>query len=204
MMKRALPLINKVWFIFLIGLMIYELIVHGSTNTLAKNLILLSIIPISFGPFLIEKLLHYKMSDTLTFSYYLFICVALVFGSILRFYQTIEWFDLFAHFLSGIVFSLVALIILKSNNLLKKENVIFVIIFMSCFNLAIASFWEFFEFFSDKLLGGDTQWVKSTGVDDTMTDMLIAFLGVIFSNIYYFIKMKQDSNKFLKLLNKVL
>lgn len=184
--------------------MVCEFIFNGIDNTLAKNLILLSIIPISIGPFLIKKILRYKMSETLTFFYYLFIFIALVLGSIRGLYQTVEWFDLLSHCLSGIIFSLTALIILKKYGLLQKDNILFVIIFNICFNLAIASFWEFFEFISDKILGGDTQWVKLTGVDDTMTDMLIALLGASIFNLYYIIKMKINSSKFLKLLNEVL
>lgn len=203
-MKKFLNIINKIWVIFFLGLMIYQLIVHGSSYTLAKNLILLCIIPIVLGPILIRKILGYTMSEILKFFYFLFIMVALICGSVLGWYHTINWFDLFAHFLSGIVFSIVALIIIRKNGLLKKEYTAFHIVFIICFGLAIASFWEFFEFFSDKLFKGDTQWVKETGVDDTMTDMLIAFLGSCIFSIYYFVKMKFNPKGFIKFLEHVL
>ena len=88
--------------------------------------------------------------------------------------------------------------------LLKKELKWFHIIFMIAFGLMIASFWEFFEFASDNILGGDTQWVKETGVDDTMGDMLIAFLGSILFCIYYFIEVQVKKDKFMKKLDQVL
>jgi len=203
-MKKFLNIANKLWVLGFLVLMVYQLIVHGSDYTLAKNLILLCIIPIVWGPFLIQKLFHYTMSETLKFFYFFFIFIALICGSVLGWYQSISWFDLFAHFLSGIVFSIVALIILRKMGLITKKYLFFDILFILCFGLMIASSWEFFEFFSDKIFDGDTQWVETTGVDDTMTDMLIAFLGSVLFSGYYFIRMKQDSKKFIRTLEHVL
>ena len=67
----------------------------------------------------------------------------------------------------------------------------------------IASFWEFFKFLSDKVLKGDTQWVLLTGVDDTMTDMLIAFLSSVIFSVFYYIG-SITNKKFIKGINKVL
>lgn len=202
-MKIILNIINKIWILVFLILMVYQLTVHGSSYTLSKNLVLLCIVPIVLGPLLIRKIFKYTMSETLKFFYFLFIMIALICGSVLGWYYHISWFDLFAHFLSGIVFSIVALIILKSCGFLRKDHVGFQILFILCFGLGIASFWEFFEFFSDKLFESDTQWVAETGVDDTMTDMLIAFLGSGMFSIYYFIKMKRHPKQFLETLNHI-
>lgn len=203
-MKKFLNLVNKIWIVLFLVVMVYQLVVHGSSYSIAKVLILLCIIPIVCGPMIIQKLFGYHMSEVLKFFYFSFIMVALICGSVLGWYQKIGWFDLFAHFLSGIVFSIVALILLKEFHLLKKEYVIFHILFILCFGLAVASFWEFFEFFSDLIFKGDTQWVAETGVTDTMTDMLIAFLGGIVVSGYYGIRMKQNSKKFMKALDHIL
>lgn len=143
------------------------------------------------------------MSETLKFIYFLFVFIALILGSIYNLYRTISWFDLLAHFLSGIVTCVLALIILKKFDLLKKDLPIFHIVFIIAFSLMIASFWEFFEFLSDKVLKGDTQWVLLTGVDDTMTDMLIAFLSSVIFSVFYYIGSKTNK-KFIKGINKVL
>jgi hypothetical protein len=37
--------------------------------------------------------------------------------------------------------------------------------------------WEFFEFACDKLLGQSMQQLVSIGVDDTMYDLIMAFIG---------------------------
>ena len=48
-----------------------------------------------------------------------------------------------------------------------------------------ASFWEFFEFISDNIFGKDAQNVLTTGVNDTMMDMILASLGSLTFVITY-------------------
>jgi len=112
-MKKFLNLVNKIWIVLFLVVMVYQLAVHGSSYYIAKILILLCIIPIVCGPMIIQKLFGYHMSEVLKFFYFSFIMVALICGSVLGWYQKIGWFDLFAHFLSGIVFSIVALIVME-------------------------------------------------------------------------------------------
>ena len=194
-MNRTINLINKGINFGLIIFMIYKIVVDISYMSFSKILTVLSIIPILLVPYLIRKILKYKMSEVLKLIYYLFVIVALVLGSILGWYYKVSWLDLLAHFLSGVLTSFCSLILLKEKKLLKVENIGFIILYMISITLMIASFWEFFEFISDKLLGGDAQWVLKTGVDDTMTDMLIAFLGSIGFSIYFIVQnslMKKD------------
>ena len=69
------------------------------------------------------------------------------------------------------------------------------IIFIIIFTLAIAGLWEFFEFFSDLILKGDAQRVVTSGVTDTMTDMIAAFISsIIFSCIYHYKASKLVNN----------
>ena len=202
-MKKLLYHMNRLWLLTFIGIMFYQLIVNGQDVTLSKNLTVLSIIIVCIVPWLIKKVLKYEMSETLKFIYFLFVFIALILGSIYNLYRTISWFDLLAHFLSGIVTCVLALIILKKFDLLKKDLPIFHIVFIIAFSLMIASFWEFFEFLSDKVLKGDIQWVLLTGVDDTMTDMLIAFLSSVIFSVFYYIG-SITNKKFIKGINKVL
>ena len=202
-MKKLLYHMNRLWLLTFIGIMFYQLIVNGQDVTLSKHLTVLSIIIVCIVPWLIKKVLKYEMSETLKFIYFLFVFIALILGSIYNLYRTISWFDLLAHFLSGIVTCVLALIILKKFDLLKKDLPIFHIVFIIAFSLMIASFWEFFKFLSDKVLKGDTQWILLTGVDDTMTDMLIAFLSSVIFSVFYYIG-SITNKKFIKGINKVL
>ena len=46
------------------------------------------------------------------------------------------------------------------------------------------------EFTCDNLFGKDAQNVLTTGVDDTMWDMIVAFIGSILVSILYIIEVK--------------
>ena len=125
------------------------------------------------------------MDEFLIFFYYLLIFLSLVMGGIYKFYYRIGCFDLFVHFISGFFTSIVAFILLDKNKLINKKYKWFGFLFIILFTVSIAVLWEYLEFFCDKLFGCDTQWVFESGVDDTMTDMLIATLSGILSSCYY-------------------
>lgn len=165
--------------------MAYILISSYDAMKLSKILTVLCILPLIMVPYLLDKIKVYHMDEVLIFFYYLFLLLALVMGSILKFYYKIWWFDLFTHFISGIMTSIIAFILLQENKLIKKKYKWFGFIFILVFTIGIAAGWEFFEFASDKLFHSDTQWVVETGVDDTMTDMLIATLAGLLSSFYY-------------------
>lgn len=203
-MNKIYALVNKIILVTLYVFMLFQLGIKLHSMSLSKILTTLSIIPILLVPLLIKKLFKYDVSEELKLIYYLFIIVSLVLGSILGLYYRISWFDLLAHFLSGAFVSFVSLILIKHKRLLKKENTGFIILFMLSASLMVASCWEFFEFFSDKILGGDVQWVVKTGVDDTMTDMLIAFLGSIIYSIYLLIQVKLNDKKYFKKLDRII
>lgn len=143
-------------------------------------------------PFIIRKVIRYNLSDKLEFIYLIFVFLAHILGTVVNLYSSVWWWDLFVHFLSGVFTSYIALILLTEFKVLKSKNKIFSAIFIVCFSLSIASLWEFFEFTADKITGGDTQWVLKTGVDDTMTDMLVAFLGSILFAFNHLINKKSN------------
>lgn len=165
--------------------MVYMLISSYDTMKLSKILTVLCILPLIMVPYLLDKIKVYHMDEVLIFFYYLFLLLALVMGSLLKFYYKIWWFDLFTHFVSGLMTSIIAFIILQENKLVKKKYRGFGFIFILVFTISIAAGWEYFEFICDKLFHGDAQWVVETGVNDTMTDMLIATLAGLLSSIYY-------------------
>lgn len=184
-MKKILKIINSLLFVFFVCFMVYILVSSYNTLKLSKLLTVLCIFPLIMIPYLLDRLKWYHMNEALIFGYYLFLLLALVFGSILGVYYKIWWFDLFTHFLSGIMTSVLAYIILKENKIDDRKHKLFNFIFILTFTIAIAACWEYFEFTSDKLFNSDVQWVAKTGVDDTITDMLIATLGGILSVVYY-------------------
>lgn len=145
----------------------------------------LTIILTALVPTMVRKILHLKISYTMEFVYLLFIIFGHFIGSILGIYNEIPHYDKIMHTLSGVLTSFVALIVLNNINQYKFKNVIFNIVFMIVFSLAVAGIWEIFEFTSDILFQADAQKVAISGVNDTMLDMIVALFGSILVCIEY-------------------
>lgn len=145
----------------------------------------LSIIFVFLIPRIINKIFKTKISETLQLVYILFIILVQFLGSVVNLYNNVWWYDLFAHFLSGVLTSILALIIMDWFKVYNEKNRCFNILFMICFTLMVASIWEFLEFGAFVFLKMDVQHHLTTGVFDTMEDMLIGFLGGIITSIYY-------------------
>jgi len=183
-LKKLLKVVNSLLFVFFICFMVY-VIINSKDIKLTKLLITLCIFPLIMLPFILDKLKWYHMDEVLIFFYYVFLLIALVMGCLLGLYYKIWWIDLLAHFISGILSSIVAFIILQENKLVSKKYKWFSFLFIIIFATSIGCLWEYFEFLCDKIFHEDSQWVIKTGVDDTMTDMLIATFGGILVSIYY-------------------
>ncbi len=157
-----------------------------------------SIVLVLFIPRILGKLFKIKISDAMELVYILFIILAQLLGSSVNLYNTVWWYDLFAHFLSGILIAVLALVVMDWFGVYKVKNKLFNALFMICFSLALASLWEFAEFGVDTFLGMNVQHAIETGVKDTMEDMLIAFLGTMIVAIAYVVEDKVTKNGFLK------
>lgn len=158
----------------------------------------LSIIFVLFIPRMVTKILKIKISDAMELVYIVFIILAQFLGSVVNLYNKIWWYDLFAHFLSGVLTSVLALVVLDWFGIYKEKNNHFNAFFIIAFTLMIASLWEFIEFGSFVFFKMDVQHHLTTGVFDTMEDMLVAFLGSIIVSILYLIEGKVSKNGFLK------
>ena len=173
-----------VLFVVIDGWYVYDRISRGVYDRLE---IALAVIPVLLGPWLIHKILHYQMSDTLKFVYYLFTFACVMLGSVLNLYNIPEtmWFDKVTHFISGFLTSIVALMLIKYGKVSVKSKW-FIPVYIVIFSVGVAGWWEFFEYFMDMITGGDTQHVLTTGIDDSMGDMLVATLASIMFAIYYY------------------
>lgn len=145
-------------------------------------------------PYIIEKIFKAKISIVIKTTYIVFIFIAQFLGVTVELYNHISWFDKFTHWLSGIITALLSLSLLSKFKLYNKKNVLFNIIWMISITLAIASLWECFEYCANILFGGDAQRVATTGVNDTMQDIIVAFIGSIIVSLIYSFECKTDNN----------
>lgn len=168
-----------------------------SGTPIGDILISLSLILIVFIPNILRKN-GVKITPTIEFIYLLFIFLAQTLGSVLDFYQTFYFYDKAMHFLSGILTSLIGIYILVKSGIYSKRNVLFNCIIIIFTALALASFWEMFEFICNIIFGGDAQNVVKTGVDDTMIDIIAAFLGSILLCTAYLYEEESKNNFLIK------
>lgn len=149
-------------------------------------------------PRIFSKIFKFKITDNMEFVYVIFIILAHFFGSVVNLYNKVWWYDLFAHFLSGILTAILSLVIMNFLGVYSDKNRLFNVIFIISFTLMIASLWEFLEYGADTFLKMNVQHSIETGVSDTMEDMLVAFLGSIIVSIFYIIEGKKTKKGFLR------
>ncbi len=160
----------------------------------------LSMIVVLLIPKIVRALFKIKISDALEFVFVIFMILAQLLGSVLCWYDSIWWYDLFAHFLSGVLTSILALVIMNWMKI-NVKNKWFNVIFMIGFTLMVASLWEFGEYAADLIMKTDVQHVLDTGVSDTMEDMLIAFFGSVITCALYLFDNKKEMIK--KIVSKI-
>lgn len=119
-------------------------------------------------------------------------------GATVELYNEFTYYDKITHALSGVLTALLAMLLLKQLGMYDENKIFFNILFIISVTLSVAVCWEFFEYFGNILFGGDAQRVAKTGVNDTMQDMLVAFIGSIIVSIIYYIEEKRKLNGMVK------
>lgn len=127
--------------------------------------------------------IKYKINDKVNFVYILFIILAHFLGVILRFYDKLLYYDKVVHFLFGFVASYILLFFVKNKSVYKT------IISIIVLTIFLATMWEIYEYICSIVFNVDPQNNLTTGVNDTMQDIIVAFLGsILYSILYYFKK----------------
>ena len=173
-MKKTNNLLINITSIFAL---IY-LMLNFNTLTISKVLVTISVVPVLFLVRIFRNLFKLETSYGVELFYIIFVIFAQFFGSALGYMSEIMHFDKVLHLLSGVLTSIFAVVILD-NFKLKNRTIIFDIVFIISFSLAIALCWELFEYTSDLILKGDVQHVLTTGINDTMQDIICALIGTI-------------------------
>lgn len=138
----------------------------------------ISIIIVVIIPIILNKTIFY-LEDKDKFIFNIFIFLAHFLGSIVNLYNSIWWYDLFTHYLSGAFASTIAIFIMKRLNKYNYHDILFNILFALGITFLSAGVWEILEFSSDIIFNTNLQHHIETGVKDTMEDIIAAFLGSI-------------------------
>ena len=106
-----------------------------------------------------------------------FVFFASSLGSCVNLYRHVGFYDLFVHYLSGVVLaqggSLIGAALLRKRSL--AEDRVVTSLFAFFFSAACAGFWEIYEFTADLLLNAQMQGSKG----NTMGDIIAGCLGAL-------------------------
>ena len=112
------------------------------------------------------------------FVYNLFMFFADFLGCVVGLYNKTTYYDVVMHFVSGFSTALLGMVLYNYLAKKEKDNKILKYTYIVGFCMAIAAFWEIFEFFGDNTLGMNLQHSIDTGVRDTMEDIICAVMGM--------------------------
>lgn len=152
------------------------------------------IVPILF------KLLKFKPVYEIYLVNIVFVYFASLIGSSFHGYSIVG-FDKVLHFSSGLIFTIVAMmlfmVVKKVKHIQVLEDYHLYLLFINMCNLSIAVIWEFYEyamliFFNNDCINHYTQ-----GVHDSITDMLCAFVGGLIITYLVARAYKHKKNNFI-------
>lgn len=128
------------------------------------------------------KLLKLKSTSVIVWINLIFAFIASILGSMLGAYS-LFMFDKFLHFFSGVFLSELSFMVFcylrEKTQFQDKKEKILCLLFVNACNMMIAVFWEFFEYACLIFLNNDAIRHTTSGVHDSMTDMLVACVGGI-------------------------
>lgn len=149
-------------------------------DSYAASQAMLAIVMFSF-PALITRFLHIYIPQDCRLIYYSFSFCTVVVGSAMYGYSKIPHWDKLFHFFSGTLISAVGLIIchLLFHALTGTKKIRFILysLFPFLFNLSVAALWEVYEYMLYILFNIDAVNTLTSGVNDTMQDMIVCLLG---------------------------
>lgn len=146
-------------------------------------------------PPLLDRLLKIRPVYVIHFTLLLFLILSYGIGMVLNGYHRIPYFDKLMHLLSGIVFTVVGsclFYVFKTELTIEPGDAALNCFFSFDFSLAVAAIWEILEYVIDLILHNDPQNVLTTGVHDTMQDIIACLAGTLVVVLYLYLYYKKN------------
>lgn len=187
-MKKEYGMYLAYFFQALIALNIIHAFLIGQYEMMFTGIFMLFL---TLVPYIIAQ----KMNVNFPWFVYLLIAMALWFhtaGYIQGYYTTFyPYYDKIAHLVSGTAVALIGFlgVIFLDKYWDMNLKTPFIIGFTIIFGMALAGFWEIYEYFIDNVFGGSMAGLMQHGLDDTMLDMIFVLIGSIIVSIlavFYF------------------
>lgn len=155
------------------------------------------IVPILF------KLFKWKPVSEIFIINIIFCYFASLIGSCLGGYS-VKYFDKFVHFGFGFcgieIAYLLYMILKKSSKIDNRQEWHIFLVFINAVNLAVAALWEFYEYAMLVFFNNDAINHYTSGVHDTMTDMLVCAAGGLIVTAFLIQASRSKKDNFFTLL----
>lgn len=124
-----------------------------------------------------------------------FIIASLIFGEILDAYEVVWWWDIALHGSSAIALGLIGFLFIymlfHGDKFAAPAAALAIIAFS--FAVSVGGLWEIFEYLADRVVGTNMQ---RTGLDDTMTDLMVNAFGAAVGSLVGYGYLKGQSAGF--------
>lgn len=135
----------------------------------------------------------------------IFMFLASVLGSAYRFYDHVLYWDKYVHCFSGVLGAEVAYLLfclLKKIQIVNKEDHSVMYVFINAVNIMIAALWELFEYAGLVFFDYDGIRHYTTGVHDSMTDILVCIIGGLVTTFFIYRYYKTGKDNIFSNINK--
>lgn len=144
-----------------------------------------------------EKLLRLKLGFPLRCWVIIFALPAFTLGTGLRWHEGL-YFDKLTHFLSGILFTVVGLCLYgrvsDKNPADRSKDILLQATYALFFSMFVAAVWETGEYLGYLVIGHDSQHTLTTGVHDTMQDIISCLTGSLIVSADYLYRLKKGKS----------
>ncbi len=181
-MEERFARINRVFVPCYLLLSIASAIYYGVRQDSYHLWTALGTLVLPVGLVIFYGIFHLKPVHQFNFIVLLFSLLGHTLGSVLEFYKLIPYYDKFVHMLSGTFVSSLCLglyLVIRHEGPLERQERLLALLFIFLGSMAVAGLWEVSEYFVHAITGRDVQNVASTGINDTMQDMIVCLIGTL-------------------------
>ena len=130
---------------------------------------------------------------------FIFLFAAHIFAILTSAYWSIWWYDNLLHLIGGIAVGMFAIWFIYDLNKIKSPDwsFFFMTVVIISFTSLIGVFWEFFEYFFDKIIAPQSEEIElaQLGLADTLSDLFFDLFGGLLSTIIFRNKIYEHTRK---------
>lgn len=174
--------INRVFVIVYYAFSVLLIVMYAARKDVYHLLISAGTLAVPPALALVYRLFRWQPVHQASFLILSFTFLAYSLGACLDLYRELPGFDKLAHCLSGVFVSILCLILYyfcKPGHAVEKRDAGLATAFVFFGSMAVAGLWEIGEYLLSGLVGLDLQRTATTGVSDSMQDMIVCLIGTL-------------------------